>query len=101
MSSFTVIHGPPASGKTFHSIAFRRHYGCHAAIDLEELPKMSRDFQKDGALFLTTLAPDDAVNEIYKFMPGADYRIIDIRTARLAIGATPDVPPLPARRPKS
>lgn len=87
MITFTIIHGPMMSGKTFHSTAFRRHYGCHAAIDLEQLEKLDRRrTQLDGLLILTNLHQDDALKRIRKIVPEADDRIIDIRTARLAIG---------------
>lgn len=93
MTTFTIIHGPKASGKTFHAEAFRRHYGCHASIDLDDLPKLDRRrTQLDGLLILTYLKPDDALKCIRKLVPEADDRIIDIKTARLAIGVSSHAP---------
>lgn len=93
MTQFTIIHGPMASGKTFHADAFRRHYGCHAAIDLDDLDKLDRRrTQMDGLLILTNLKPDDALKRIRKVVPDADNRIIDIKSARLAIGVSSHAP---------
>lgn len=96
----TIIHGPMASGKTFHSDTFRRHYQCHAAVDLDSRWELQH-LQLGGLLVLTTLSPDEAERCIRKVDRDNDIRIIDIRTARLAIGVAPEAPPLPARRAKT
>ncbi|MBG6116238.1 hypothetical protein IWY39_000042 [Sphingobium sp. JAI105] len=88
MTRFTLIHGPIRSGKTFHSDKFRRHFHCHAAIDLDDLPKLHRKAQKDGLLLLTNLAPDIAEKRIREIVRDADIDIIDIKTARRAIGVS-------------
>lgn len=97
MTTFTVIHGPMRSGKTFHSAAFCRHYGCHASIDIEQLPGLSRSFQKDGLLILTNLSPDDAANRITKAAPLADFHLVDIASARSSIGVEPVYIPEPPK----
>lgn len=92
----TIIHGPKASGKTYHSAAFRRHYQCHAAIDLHEFCKGVK-VQRQGLLILTDETPDDAEWTVRKIDPLLDIRLIDIRAARMAIGVKPVAPPLPRR----
>lgn len=90
-----LIHGPMASGKTFHSKAFAKHFGCSAVADWDcrerELPRSS------ALLLLTNEHPERVVGQIRKSRPDAEIRVVHIRTARLAIGVAPVAPPLPAR----
>ena len=95
----TIIHGPMASGKTFHAAAFRQHYQCHEAIDLDDIPRRHR-LQMDGLLILTNLGAEQALKRLRKIEPAMEIRMVDIQTARMAIGVAPVAPPLPARRPK-
>ncbi|KFG91697.1 hypothetical protein BV98_000555 [Sphingobium herbicidovorans NBRC 16415] len=92
-----VLHGPMASGKTFHSEAFAKHFGCSAVADWDcrerELPR------SNALLLLTNEHPDRVVAKIRKGRPDAEIRVVHIRTARLAIGVAPVAPPLRARRP--
>lgn len=92
-----LIHGPMASGKTFHSEAFAKHFGCSdiADWDCRERPLP----QSDALLLLTIEHPERVVAKIRKRHPDAEIRVVHIRTARMAIGVAPVAPPLPARRP--
>ena len=92
----TIIHGPKASGKTHHSAAFRRHYQCHGAMDLHDFCKGIK-VQRQGLLVLTDEAPEVAERIVRKVDPMIDIRIIDIRTARMAVGVNPEAPPLKRR----
>ena len=96
MSMIVLIHGPMASGKTFHSRAFAKHFGCSDIADWdcrERVPSQSA-----ALLLLTNEHPERVVAKIRKGRPDAEIRVVHIRTARLAIGVTPVAPPLPARR---
>lgn len=92
----TIIHGPKASGKTHYSDAFRRHYQCHAAIDLDDFCKGVK-VQRQGLLILTYEAPEVAERIVRKFDLMIEIRMIDIQTARVAVGANPKAPPLRPR----
>lgn len=92
----TIIHGPMASGKTFHKQAFAKHYGCSHVVDcwdpsLHEVPE-------DGRLVLTYAFPENIKRAIQKDAPPSQVRVVDIETARRAIGVAPVAPPLPARK---
>lgn len=91
-----LIHGPMASGKTFHSKAFAQHFGCSEIADWDcreqPLPRSK------ALLLLTNEHPERVVAKIRKGRPDEEIRVVHIRTARLAIGAAPVAPPLPARR---
>jgi hypothetical protein len=91
-----IIHGPMASGKTFHSKAFAKHFGCSHIADWDRhgqpLPN------SNSLLVLTNDHPRRAESAIRKRNPDAKIRIISIRIARLAIGVAPIAPPLPPRR---
>lgn len=77
----TVIHGPQASGKTYHSKALKTHFNCDAIVDGW---KFRRQFVFSGPttenmLVLTTEHPD-AIREA---LPGA--RIVAIEDAKAAL----------------
>ncbi|AMK18723.1 hypothetical protein [Sphingobium sp. MI1205] len=82
----TIIHGPTRTGKTLHRQAFARHYGCSHIVDNwnpseHELPAES------GRLVLTDAAADAVLQQMTLFGdPIVAFRMIDIVTARLAIG---------------
>lgn len=91
-----ILHGPMASGKTFHSKAFARHYGCRHIADWD---CRAQELPRDGnLLLLTNEHPERAVAAIRKRRPDAEIQVVHVRTARLAIGVAPVAPPLPARR---
>mgnify|MGYP003640550361 CR=1 FL=1 len=96
-----VIHGPMATGKTHHKEAFAKHYGCTAIVDNWFV--RDHEFPEDGRLVLTTSHPAEiavqfAEDEVFRLLkspdgaPEPELRIIDITTARSAIGVAPHAP---------
>ncbi|MBV2148592.1 hypothetical protein KRZ98_09875 [Sphingobium sp. AS12] len=93
--TITVIHGPMRSGKTFHRDAFAAHYRCTRIVD-DWLPQ--RPFRQampdDDSLVLTTASTAE-IEKAMKRTPTRDaVRIVDIYTARLAIGLPEFAPPI-------
>lgn len=93
----TIIHGPMASGKTFHKKAFARHYGCAAIVDgwdprYHELPS------EPGRLVLTNAERAEILRQMQKHGdPIVAFLMIDIATARQAIGVEAFAPDLVER----
>jgi hypothetical protein len=80
----TIIHGPMASGKTFHKQAFAKKFECTHIVDgwnpqTDEVPS-------DRRLLLTTAEPHEIRDAIRMDRPSAQVRVIDIKTARSLIG---------------
>lgn len=88
--TITIIHGPPASGKTFHRTAFMKKFGCVRYVD-NWLPDQ-HELPDDGRLVLTFAGPEQIARAIRLDRPSADVRVIDIQTARRLIGVDP-LPP--------
>lgn len=86
----TIIHGPMGSGKTFHKQAFAKQFGCTHIVE-DWLPTI-HEVPEDGRLVLTFHSPEEIKRAIRLDRPQADIRIIDIKTARSLIGATPYPP---------
>lgn len=78
----TVIHGPMASGKTFHSARFRSHYRCVRIVD--DWDQRPDQLPADNSLILTTLSPD-WIRQKHGHA-AANMRFVSIATARAAIG---------------
>lgn len=95
-----VIHGPQATGKTRYKQAFAKHYGCKAIVD--NWFAREHEFPEDGRLVLTTSDPEEIAREFaddkgHRWLrnphaPEPELRIIDITTARSAIGVAPHAP---------
>lgn len=84
-----VIHGAMRTGKTLNADAFARHFGCRRVFGDWPDGAGRSEGPRDGDLVLTTLARDAIVARL----GGMDLRVIDINTARAAIGleaAPPD-----------
>ncbi|MES2157509.1 MAG: hypothetical protein V4512_06865 [Pseudomonadota bacterium] len=94
----TIIHGPQASGKTFHKEAFAAHYGCTHIV--EEWNPREHELPDDHRLCLTLATPEAIQKAIRLDRPEAMVRVVSIHDARSAIGVTAVAPPLPTRRPK-
>ena len=86
----TIVHGPMASGKTFHKATFARKFGCSHVVD-SWLPD-EHEVPEDGRLVLTYASPEAIRRAIRLDRPSADVRIIDIKTARSLIGVTAYAP---------
>lgn len=80
----TIIHGPNASGKTFHKAAFARKFGCTHIVD-DWLPTV-HEVPDDGRLVLTYHSEEEIKRAIRLDRPSATIRIVDIKTARSLIG---------------
>ncbi|MES1985506.1 MAG: hypothetical protein V4461_11185 [Pseudomonadota bacterium] len=97
-----VIHGPMATGKTRYKQAFAKHYGCTSIVD--NWCAREHEFPEDGRLVLTTSHPDEIARQFTEDLDDwflkygvdggtdPDLRIIDITTARSAIGVAPHAP---------
>ncbi|WP_210357625.1 hypothetical protein [Sphingomonas beigongshangi] len=72
-----VVHGPQASGKTFHSERIAAHYGCTRIIEIDE---RGRHAARPGDLVLSY----ESTSKLRRWFPCAD--IVSIRDARVAIG---------------
>ncbi|NYT43135.1 hypothetical protein HZY97_20335 [Sphingomonas sp. R-74633] len=93
--TITVIHGPQASGKTFHAERFRKHFGCRDVVDGwrpgSDLSDHSEPVVlRNGDLLLTNANPD----AVMKRFGDRGVRLIPIEQARRMIG----VGPVPKRR---
>jgi hypothetical protein len=86
----TIIHGPQGAGKTFHKVAFAQKFGCTHIVD-DWLPTI-HELPDDGRLVLTYHDEADIKRAIRLDRPDADFRIIDITTARHMIGVAPHAP---------
>ncbi|WHO37857.1 hypothetical protein PMI04_014950 [Sphingobium sp. AP49] len=87
----TIIHGPMASGKTFHKRAFAQLYGATHIVDCwdamqHEIPT------EDNRLVLTYSHPDEIQRAIRLDAPTVQVRVVDIKTARHHIGVAPYAP---------
>lgn len=87
----TIIHGPMASGKTFHKEAFVRLYGATHIVDCwdanqHEIPT------DDHRLVLTCSSPAEIERAIKLDQPTIKVRVVDIKTARHSIGVAPYAP---------
>lgn len=93
----TIIHGPKASGKTRFRQEFARHYGCSHIVDNwdpheHELPA------EQGRLVLTSSPRETVLQQMAKHGdPIVAFQMIDIATARQAIGADAFAPSISER----
>lgn len=87
-----VIHGPPASGKTFHAEAFRKHYGCAAISDGYPEGDEGAPRPKTGDLVLTYLTVEQMRSKRYRGAFGDTVILVPIEAARAAIGVGPVQP---------
>lgn len=91
----TIIHGPQASGKTFHKQAFAAHYGCTHIV--EEWNPNEHELPDDGRLCLTLACPEDIAKAIRLDRPEVHVRVVSIYSARVAIGVPEFGPSLSER----
>lgn len=58
MPTFTIVYGPPKSGKTLNARALMEHYGCSVFCDGDPLylksPRLNRFDEEDPVLILST-----------------------------------------------
>lgn len=85
-----IIHGPAATGKTRHKLAFAEYYGCTHIVD--GWNPRSDEVPSDWRLVLTNACEREIRTAIRLDCPDADIRIIDITTARQSIGLAPHAP---------
>ncbi|SCW77334.1 hypothetical protein SAMN02927924_02788 [Sphingobium faniae] len=85
-----IVHGPMASGKTFHKQAFAKLFCCSHIVD--DWQPTIHETPDDGRLVLTNYAMDEIHRALRLDRPDAAIRIIDIKTARAAIGFEPYAP---------
>lgn len=86
----TIIHGPMRSGKTFHKAAFARAYGATHVVDCWDARQ--HEIPADNRLVLTTSDLRDIDRAIRLDWPEAEVRVVDIKSARLAIGEASHAP---------
>ncbi len=90
-----IIHGAMGTGKTFHKAAFARHFRCAKIVDGWD--PLAHELPQDGRLVLTS-AHLSLIRQVVRMdRPDCDVRIIDIVTARQAIGADPHAPHIAER----
>jgi hypothetical protein len=83
--AITVIHGPMATGKTFHAVRFKQQYCCNRVLDgwPDDGGSRGHGEPRDGDLILTTRSPTDMRQKL------PDARYVDINTARRRVGLPP------------
>lgn len=91
----TIIHGPNRTGKTHLATDFARHFRATFIVDGWDAEKHA--FPDDGMLALTNSHPDAIFAAIPRGQNPPRVRIVDITTARLAIGAAPHAPGIAER----
>lgn len=89
-----IIIGPNATGKTKHAAAFARHFGCEKIVD-DWNPREHEFPTRPGRLLLTSASPEDIAAALKEARTSAT--ILDITTARLAIGLPPHAPSIAER----
>lgn len=93
----TIIHGPERTGKSFHKQAFARHYGCSHIVDGWD-PHQCALPERPNRLVLTVATPETILQALLDYDdPITAFQLIDIATARQAIGVDAFAPGIAER----